>query len=446
MRSLLRGIPAVAFLLLVGCASAFDVYRVQKPCDGCSKTFGKEALFYALPQTIVTVDAVVDKRVVTDGACKGELALLGADAEALVSRSKLGAVAIGSRAEPDPTQIFAIKLSHKWYQKLTSSFSLSETGLLTAAELAVENQAVDFAVTTLKTAVGLAVKTGTFGGKVPNALTKTDCQKKKDEIDRLRGIRAKLTEGTQTPNFPPDGAALALMLDKLTEREKALVADFIGSAELTTGTVHCEVSPDDSDGESTKDLFKLAEDGVIAIGTCRVPSELVAVKATKSLVSAVFVTKPNNQLAGIASAASGGRTDDPSGLVYRIPATTNIEIRNGTTPVAFERRLVAQFGTIATLPRTADVSTFQSSVKAALYSGTGAMQKLDLAGTPQGTGAITGVADAAGTILDARAAARKAEAAASDELAQLERQRKILEEKKKIIELGGTPGKSDNQP
>lgn len=446
MRSLFRGIPAVAFLLLVGCASAFDVYRVPKPCEGCSNTFGKEALFYALPQTIVTVDAVVDKRVVTDGPCKDDLALLGDDAQALVSRSKLGTVAIGSRAEPDPSQVFAIKLSRRWYQKLTSSFSLSETGLLTAAELAAENQAVDFTVTTLKTAVGLAVKTGTFGGKVFK-ISKTDCQKKKDEIDRLRGIRAKLTEGIQNPNFPPDGAALALMLDKLTEREKVLVADFIGSAELTTGTVHCELSPGESDGESTKDLFKLAEDGVVAIGIpCRVPSELVAEKPGKSMVSAVFVTRLNEQLAGIAKAASGGRTADPSGLVYRIPATTNVEIRNGTTPAAFDRRLVAQFGTIATLPRTADVSTFQSSVKAALYSSTGAMQKLDLAGTPQGTGAITGVADAAGTIIDARTAARKAAAAANDELAQLERQRKILEEKKKITDLGGTPGKPDEKP
>jgi hypothetical protein len=236
------------------------------------------------------------------------------------------------------------------------------------------------------------------------------------------------------------------MLSKLDQQETALLAKFIGATKTFTGVVHCEITPSKDDTEAPISLFKVSPDGIYPDGDrCRVPEDLVS-GTQGNQVWVKFNTHPSDQFAGIAHQAAGARSD-PSGIVFRLPATTSIEILQNqvennvskTVGVAFDRRLVAQFGYVTAMPRSADVSTFQSTVKAALYSSTGAMQKLDFAGTPQGTGVVTGIADAAGTILDARAAAKKAAAAESDVLAQLERQRKILEEKAKIKELGGIP-------
>ncbi|MEA2338089.1 MAG: hypothetical protein QOE82_2096, partial [Thermoanaerobaculia bacterium] len=70
MRSVVYGILLISSLLMFGCASAFDVYHVPKSCNSCGGEYGHEALFYTLPKTVVTVDATVDKKVVTPGVCE----------------------------------------------------------------------------------------------------------------------------------------------------------------------------------------------------------------------------------------------------------------------------------------------------------------------------------------------------------------------------------------
>jgi hypothetical protein len=448
MRALMRVVP-LASLILSGCASSFDVYHVPRNCDGCSNKFGKHVLFYALPETVVTVDAVVEKKIVEDGPCKDKVTedflrvppkdYFGSGPTE--SKTKVTSATIGSRAEPDPDRVYAIKLSKRWYQKVSSSFSLSEAGVLTSAEMTSENQAVDFAVTTLKTVAGIAVKAGIgVGAPATDATPGTEkCKEFKDEIDKLRDVRRQIIHGQLSPSFPQEGPAITVLLEKIAQAEAELAAKFIGAATVTTGTVHCEVNPQDDKYNLDQELFKIAKDGVdSANGPCRVPSDLNSKMRGDKTVSLKLATDRGQQLAGIAASTNLTRPD-PSGLVFRIPATSAIEVLVDKDSKAFDLRPVAQFGLVTALPRSADVSTFQSTVKAALYPATGAIQKLDYSGTPQGTGAITGIGEAAGTVLDARAAKRKEEAAAKDELAQLERMRKILEERKKIIDLGGNP-------
>src|SRR5262249_45175885 len=132
----------------------------------------------------------------------------------------------------------------RWYQKITSSFSLSESGVLTNAETTVENQAVDFGVTTLKTVAGLAVKLGLFAGG--GTLTpRTKCEAIKKEIDNLRKVKRDIIVGDFNPTTPLEGPAITVMLDKIAQKEAELAAKFIGAATVTTGTVHCELRPGD---------------------------------------------------------------------------------------------------------------------------------------------------------------------------------------------------------
>lgn len=446
MRLPLCAVPLAA-LLLTGCASSFDVYHIPRQCDDCSTKLGDKVLFYALPETIVTVDAVVEKKSVEDGPCKEFVTkeFLGGVIEPkdyfgsgpAESKAKVTSVTIGSKAEPDPDRVYAIKLSRRWYQKLTSSFSLSESGILTNADMTSENQAVDFAVTTLKTVAGLAVKLGLAAG---GGRSKTECETLKKEIDKLRETQRQIILGELNVTNPADGPGISVMLEKIAQREAELVSKFIGTATVTTGTVHCELNPGDKEILLEKELFRIGKDGINASASalCRVPSEIATQTAGDKKVKLKLTTDRDQQLAGIAESVSPRRSN-PSGLVFRIPASSTIEVFVDDDSKAVDRRQIAQFGLITALPRSADVATFQSTVKAALYPGTGALQKLDFSGTPQGTGAVTGIAEAAGTILDARNAKEKEEAAAKDELAQLERKRKILEERKKILDLGGNP-------
>lgn len=453
MRAVIRLFPLLG-LLLVGCASSFDVHRVPENCGDCKTKFDSQALFYALPATTITVDAAVEKSEVEDGQCQEFLTkdFLGVDPEEFFPggvkkpSTKVTTVGVGSRAEPDPKNVYAIQLSRRWYQKITSSFALSELGLLTSADLKAENQAVDFVVTTIKTVAGLAVKTGlTAGGDPADAnrpLKEKKCKQLQREIDKLRELRRQIIFGELTTTPPLDGPTITTMLDKIAQTEATLASKFVGAATMTAGTVHCELTPRTSNDNS--DLFEIAKDGIaMPAAGCRVPSDLKSKLAYgDKKVSVRISTNLDEQFAGVAKDAVPD-PQSPSGLVYRIPAISDVVVFVGDAVKAVDRRPVAQLGILAALPRTADVSTFQSNVKAALYPGTGAIQTLDFSGTPQGTSAITGLAEAATTVIDARAAATKAAAeaaaAASDELARLERMRKILEERKKITDLGGDP-------
>jgi hypothetical protein len=386
-------------LLLFGCASAYDVHHMTSGNNN-SASAGRERIFYALPRTVVTVDASVEKRLVEKGPCNAHIGLI---AEKLAQPgTKMTTVAIGSRHEADADHVYAIDLSRAWYQKLTSAFTLTEDGLLTSADMTAENQAVDFAVTTLKTVAGLAVKLGLGVGATAPEFAANDtrdqveqkCKTLKNELVKVRKLQHDLAHGT--PAFGealPDGAALALLFQKLEAQEQQILANFVGEVTTKSGIVHCEVVPDDADLDATKPLFTIATDGIrpAAGAGCRVPADLAAAAAGNQTVAIQFTTKRDTQLAGVIKDAVGS-LPSPSGLVYRIPVTTGIAVLVGNDVRAFDRRPVAQFGVVTSLPRSADVSTFQSTVNAALYPGTGALQKLTFSGTPQGTAAVTGVA------------------------------------------------------
>lgn len=124
-----------------------------------------------------------------------------------------------------------------------------------------------------------------------------------------------------------------------------------------------------------------------------------------------------------------------AGYHYRIPAAAKVWIQVDGAERAARRQLVAQFGVVTALPAGEDFSSVHQKYSASFHSETGALKTFNSTATGIEPSVLTGVGSAAGTLLDAVAAKRKAEAESEDELAQLKRARALLEETKAIRDL-----------
>jgi hypothetical protein len=134
-------------------------------------------------------------------------------------------------------------------------------------------------------------------------------------------------------------------------------------------------------------------------------------------------------------AATIASTRPSSGIYYRIPGKASLTLRLGTVEIGKALPSVAQYGPIASLPDSTGGRKTQYTVE--LHAATGAIKSFTMAGDAAIEKAnIVDVESAATGLIDAamkKRAADEAEAlAAKDELAALEKRRKILEERVKI--------------
>lgn len=134
---------------------------------------------------------------------------------------------------------------------------------------------------------------------------------------------------------------------------------------------------------------------------------------------------------------------EEQGFYYRIPAVAQVRVERMTEVIAERDLVVAQLGFVAALPKQ---RTYQTQYKITLDPETGALKTLESSSDSVDPGLITGTGDAVAAALSRRAEAEKAEAAAQDELALLERERKILDETKKIRDLKKELGETEPPP
>jgi hypothetical protein len=154
---------------------------------------------------------------------------------------------------------------------------------------------------------------------------------------------------------------------------------------------------------------------------------------------AVTVERNPNQLVDRYEEAGLGKLppkNTPQGFYYRIPAVARVaatSVEEGKATQLFVRDVViAQLGIVAALPEQDAVET---QYDVTLDPLTGALTKLVATSEAADPKLLTDLGSAVEKERKEAADAEKAAAAASDELALLERERKLLDEQLKIREL-----------
>ena len=145
--------PCLLALILSGCATSHRVYRADH--EKASKVRG---VHYALPRAVVVMEVPIDKRIFTAGRfARFSDELLGVKARTKGSTTySLKAPSVSQHSEPDPGEVFLIQVDGGAFETRELLVELSEQGILTHAKGETTSTALDFTLSTLETAAGLA--------------------------------------------------------------------------------------------------------------------------------------------------------------------------------------------------------------------------------------------------------------------------------------------------
>lgn len=464
MNALAFGLLGVA--LLSGCGASYRVHHVS---TASAARLPSSAVYYALPRTVITVSVPITKISRATPRCntasyKDKLESLGISTTG-ASKSptyQLGEPQLASRVEQDPEHMYAIELDENAVTANKRGFELSERGFLTSSSLESANKAPDLAIKTVEVAAGIVGKLVGLGAPLmPSQDPKAQapeaqrCEQALTQIHDIRRYRLDLVRGNaQTNGTPKD--TLALMLEELNAMEKSLVAEFTGAPTLQQGTITCEIRPKSraaasSHPEESLTLFELVESrGLrnVSQGCYHTDSfrEDTTQPDGKSQVVSVELTAVSTDLA-ISAEKTQRSPDNPSGLVYRIPAEAIVrylvEERNPAEKDAVKRRVatrtqldVAQYGAVAYLPGEAEVDSVSAMYSVKLSPTLGGLVSLSSSTTPLAPETVSAASTSVGAVIDATRADEKGEMEA------LEQQKKRLELRRDIKKLEEELGSS----
>lgn len=424
MRKLFVVVSIVGLFLSIftGCASKkIVVHRVE------TQKMGKHGIYYALPKTILKV--VIPVKTITKepgpyAAYAQEL--LGLEVGAVITTKStthaLGTPQVKIGSIPDPDQIFFVEVSGGFLKKSAIGIELSETGIITKSVMEVEDKTFEFGVKAFETITGLIPKAFPFGAPELPPKKEEDRERAKaklvaEKINDLRLKKEALISGDSqgvTGGLPVE--TLKLMLKELDELEERYLNFFTGATSISIETREFEFIP--SRSETGKVLCGFSKtDGNI---TGYDPSD------TNQEKLEIVITTPPNQLADIVEKVQAEEKKGEQGFYYRIPKIAAAEIKLDNTIILKEELLISQLGTVVALP--ADTGSRKVKYNISLYDSTGALKKLDINTEALDMEMLDKISSASQQFIEK---IKESE----DELAQLEKRRKILEEMQKIKEL-----------
>lgn len=475
MRKKFRSAALAALaLVLPGCTVGHSIKVMPSTVAA-----GDQAAYYALPRTVVTATFPVTKTEIKEGTGKsanqtscfsqlGQMATFKGvpsslplwDAIGLDSAPAMpdpsfkitGPPIIGSAPEPDPDAIFRVDLGSSWAIKRELSLAYGPLGVLESGTSFVQDRRVDLAVGFVKSA--LKIFTYLFdSSRAASAPAKTEvdcreetdpCQRAACEIYQARQALYELPERVTENKLDADRAAWLETRYRadIDKRIPVFIRQLTEKAEVV-----CAVRPSVQHASMPYQVLRF-EGGQGVLGgsdaDCRIPNGFQWLStpktwATFDLHLSPFAGQYEEKLktAGVPNAHN---PNEEQGFYYRVPALADVKVMKGTEVLAQADMIVAQLGFVAALPRQ---RTYQTKYTVKLDPATGALTTLDASSDAVDPALITGTGDAIASVLEARKEAQEAEAAAKDELAQLERERKILEARVKIREYRETLGETE---
>ena len=468
MTSLAAGSMLLAGLGSWGCAASHRITRFDPATAVEDKS---RAAYYALPRTVLQV-AFSAKKVETErGECFSALDKPASDAGlpgaepiwkilgfrkppvAGAYYSIEGTPALAVLAEPDPDQIFRADLASSFFVKRKIELNYGPLGVLQSATSLAQDRTLDYTVSVAKLATGIGVLSWMASvDPVPST-----CWETVKAIHSDREYLQQLPEKVHAGSISKSEAEW--FKGELQARIDRSMIRFVKRSE-TMASVSCLARPQaDSSGagaQNFKLLFLQDQAGLSPLGggDCLIPGAFISgVAPAEGVQFSLSVEPQSGQLEGQFVRAKLDKAHDEKkeqGFYYRIPAVARVSLRGiefkknptsgaiepqgtaGTQILFSNDAVVAQLGIVAALPAQ---HAYQTQYAFTLDPMTGALQKLTSESETPDPKLIGTLESALDEELKARADAKKAAAAATDELALLERQRKLLEEQKKIRDL-----------
>ncbi|MDZ7650375.1 MAG: DUF4831 family protein [Cytophagales bacterium] len=221
-------------------------------------------------------------------------------------------------------------------------------------------------------------------------------------------------------SFAGDAQTLQKMLDELQRQEDDIIAAFAGSVETKMINQRFDVTPT---ANATVNLFSYdASNGFTMLrrDTLNAWNPKFDGTGVTHTVSVAFQNYSDHLVKYLNAAPS-----DADGLTYRLPGIGLIKVSEDASQKLIKQMSINQFGPVISLPRKLNSSKLE-------YFTNGAISKLALVSNSIKPEDIEKVGTTISSVHDQF---KKKEPEPVDELADLERQRKILEEKVKINEL-----------
>lgn len=312
---------------------------------------------YALPRTVLKVNASATKMVYTPGEyakyAERYLHISGVSTEPSTTW-QLQQLNVYQEGEPDTTKLFTVKLKDK---SVAPFVQLSPSGILLSVNTSakVEEQPSTATRTTRHQMNARQYLTG-------DILSATSVAKRAEltaqEILDIRESKNEIKRG-EVESMPKDGASLKIVLDELDAQERALTQLFVGYTDTTFTEKVFSVTP--AADINRQVFFRFSQKlGFVDADDLAGDPYYLTVKDLRS------VTLPDEK-------ELAKRKID--GLVYNMPSMAEVKIENLQGTVYNRSWPFAQFGTIDMLAPT--LFNKGTTTRLTLYPATGAILHLE---------------------------------------------------------------------
>ena len=384
---------ATALLLaacLCSCAAKTTVHQVTP----ATKLDGS-AVFYNLPRTVCIVEIPVTRTTVRTGSLEEYTSVLtdaGINVKAATRDEvsyAIGDVRLTSRAEPDPSALFAVDLDQQIYETKSLTMQMTSDGMLANSEPMPPTTVPSNAITTIES---IAYPNADESAPVsledakqhharqhtqPKANDQALAEKLRDEILELRKRRLELISGRTLPVDAANPGAITILLDAMRNMEEKLLSKFVGTKKMETWTAYCEFVPT-TEGKQFE-LLRLSEKGIVQTTAMNPTPENFETDDGSQPLRRVFITVRSSAPEAMEQIRNAAEPlDSVGGFYYRIAAASTVEITlkaKTTRRIAFLNLPVAQFGLVACLPRSVRMSPDRALE---YYTSTGSLKRFQM--------------------------------------------------------------------
>jgi len=359
--------------ILAGCGTQNEIVVIEDNVYvkniSDSSEFSGDAFIYSLPRSVVKIRVEINKTVKLQGPFyQYANQYLGIEDVILTDgvSYKISDIQMDSYSVPDPDHFYRIETEGK---SVASFLSLDEKGIIMAVNKLTDQirgqeetrvfldmpdkDRLDYGDLTLEENIGTqrdtiykTVKTDSSFIRVPilkNQIGTKTIKNKAEEaahfILKLRKRRFYLMTGKY--GIIPEGVAMKEVLDELDNLEKDYLSFFIGRTYVEKEHYSFEYIPPSGATSDRKILFRFSENaGKLNTDATYGDPVSINIRSTGNLVA---IDKYNNNI-------QRDNSSTGSGLVYRLPDMTELDIILLDNVIAKKKMIIPQFGKTMIMP------------------------------------------------------------------------------------------------
>ena len=378
--------------LAAGCAHLPKVTNVAKGDPRLANV-----IYYALPRTVVTVQASVRREDTEAGRCSGDTTWLSSRLGPRTQPKEDGFQyelrdwRLTTRAEPDPEAVLAMTISSDTFSDGNQAIGLSQHGLLmldsaegTAVIPGFVSSALELGGSLVAKAMPVAAITD------PELASEHFCKEARKRIEDMDVSETKLI--ADAINDPAKRTNLELLLKEIRAKRDQLLLHFTGRVvEKNDYRVQCEFTPASlpPSGDAPEQVTALftfdPKAGVTAVPgvRCAFPAEVTADLGGGRPIRARVRPAAGFAVVVRDSAMAADPLKDPS-LYYRPASPATVSIEDGAAVHASSVQTIAQLGPILWLPGDGEIRAFRAKYEIALHPDTGALQSVSMTASGRG--------------------------------------------------------------